>query len=607
MVVSDKYRSLPEISPEVRREIWQSLQLIFASPAKRSHTLLQKELRRLSQVTKSTITQDLLIQVFREDAGTHSLPDINPQNLGKIRLKPMRSLSGVQTVSVLTKPFPCPGQCIFCPNDIRMPKSYIASEPGAQRAERNSFDPYLQTYSRLKALQNMGHQPAKVEIIVLGGTWSDYPESYQIWFVYECFRALNDFGDGRDDTENVRQRIEQTVRSTYRQDNRVINSEEIAILGSDMVENYNQVVSRYYLQPEIRIEGGIQVRRETKSWEDLEQQHMRNETNACRCVGVTLETRPDNISQDEVIRLRRLGATKIQIGFQSLSDTVLELNKRGHDTAATRMAVTLLRQAGFKIHAHWMPNLYGSSLENDKREYQELFSHPGYKPDELKIYPCALIPSAELMAYYQDGRWKPYETNELEELLRYCLTHTPKWVRLSRVVRDIPSQETATDHLPNNLRQIVQDELKDQQTPVLDIRAREIRNHTPTEPIVLRQTPYTTTSSQEIFLQYVDQENRLLGFLRLCLPNTPSFIPELVGSAIIRELHVYGQVELLGDQESGQTQHRGLGKKLIAKAVELAKQENYQRLSVISAIGTREYYRKQGFGDGELYQHMNLK
>jgi len=604
--VSHKYRSLPEIPTEARPEIYRSLLHIFAVPVEKSHHVLQQELRRLSQLTGVTMTQDQLVQVFREDAGTHNLPPISSQTLSRIRLKPMRSESGVQTVSALTKPFPCPGQCIFCPNDIRMPKSYIASEPGAQRAERNSFDPYLQTYSRLSALHNMGHQPTKIEIIILGGTWSDYPESYQIWFVQECFRALNDFGEGIDDCENIRHQIRQTVQTAHRLENRVVDSQDIAISGSDMVENYNQIISHYYLQPEIELEGGINVRRETKTWDELFAQHHRNESNICRCVGVTLETRPDNISPEEVVRMRRLGATKIQIGFQSLSDKVLELNKRGHDTAATKRAVNLLRQAGFKIHAHWMPNLYGSNLENDRQEYAELFNNPDYKPDELKIYPCALIPTAELMTYYQDGRWQPYQTSELADLLRFCLTHTPEWVRLSRVVRDIPSQETATDHLPNNLRQIVQDDLQPKDGQIVDIRAREIRHQTPLPPIELRQTEYETSCSQEIFLQYVDQKNRLLGFLRLSLPNENSFIEELADSAIIRELHVYGQVERLGEQDSGQTQHRGYGKKLIEAALQITKDQHYSKLSVISAIGTREYYRKQGFKDGQLYQSSSL-
>ncbi len=605
--MSRTYRQLPKISPEQESEVVLSLLNIFSlSSDDNQHHQLQQELRRLSKLFEQSISQDVLIHVFRQQAGQQGLPELNAHNLQKIRLKPMRSQSGVQTVSVLTKPFPCPGQCIFCPNDIRMPKSYIASEPGAQRAERNSFDPYLQTYSRLTALTNMGHQPSKIELIVLGGTWSYYPESYQIWFIHECFRALNEFGQGIDSSSAVLEKIKLTVASAHRQENRVTNFEEIEIDGLELPNKYNQVINQYYLRPELESSDNSQIRRESKSWEELENQHKINESGNCRCVGLTIETRPDNISEKEVRRIRRLGCTKTQIGFQSLSDKVLDLNKRGHKVEATKRAVKLLRQAGFKIHAHWMPNLYGSDLDHDRTEFLELFEDPDFMPDELKIYPCALIPSAELMQYYQDGRWKPYTTQELQDLLAFCLTKAPEWVRLNRVVRDIPSQETATNHLPTNLRQLVQDDLTANAITTSDIRAREIRQQLPQPPITLNQISYKTSSSEEIFLQYVDVNNRLLAFLRLSLPNEPSFMEELEHNAIIRELHVYGQVEQLGQQGEGKTQHRGYGKKLINSAKKLATEKGFTKLSVISAIGTREYYRKQGFDDGVLYQHCSI-
>lgn len=607
IAVSQTLFSPDQLPDSLRPALREALHNVFAcSDNSVRQVKLQQELHRLSKLAGQAITQDFLVALYREEAGQHGLPPFTTSHLQKIQLKPMRSQSGVQTVSVLTKPFPCPGQCIFCPNDIRMPKSYIASEPGAQRAERNSFDPYLQTYSRLKALRNMGHQPTKIELIVLGGTWSYYPESYQIWFIHECFRALNDFGSGQDDTASIQQRIDQTVTSAHRQANRVIQSDSIRIDGQTLTHNYNQVVSTYYLKPEIEVEGGLEVRRETKTWEELWQQHTLNETSDCRCVGLTIETRPDNISAEEIIRLRQLGCTKTQIGFQSLSDDILALNKRGHDTAATRRAVQLLRQAGFKIHAHWMPNLYGSNLEHDKQEFQKLFQDPAYRPDELKIYPCVLIPSAELMQYYQDGRWQPYPSEALAELLAFCLLEAPPWVRLNRVVRDIPDQETMTQHLPTNLRQIVQDQLQAQGKTLPDIRGREIRRDQPAPPIELQTLSYTTTSSEERFLQFVDRHNRLLGFLRLSLPKEAAYIPELIDHAIIRELHVYGQVEPLGQTTTGQTQHRGYGKKLIHAAKEQARAAGYQTLSVISAVGTRRYYEKLGFTRGKLYQEVTL-
>lgn len=601
---SGTYRTASLLTPQLRQEVLQTLQRLFAETLP-SSDMVQKELRRLSKGAGRSLPQDLFVRVFRDAAGTNGLPPLSEKTLASIRLKPMRSQSGVQTVSVLTKPFPCPGQCIFCPNDIRMPKSYIASEPGAQRAERNSFDPYLQAYSRLEALRNMGHEPSKIELIVLGGTWSYYPESYQIWFIHECYRALNDFSEGKDEREAIRVRIKNSVSSAHRRENRVVNEAPIKIDGLTITEKYNQVVSTHYLEPEIRKEGGIEVRHEQKTWEELELQQKRNETSSCKNVGLTIETRPDNISEAEVLRIRRLGCTRAQIGFQSLSDTVLTLNKRGHDVAATRRAVRLLRQAGFKIHAHWMPNLYGSTVEHDKQEFLQLFRDPDFMPDELKIYPCALIPSAELMQYYQRGEWHPYSQAELEDLIAFCLTHAPDWTRITRVIRDIPSTETHLDSFQTNLRQVVQQRLENMRLEQRDIRSREISKQNPKLPIQLNIQAYRTASSYEYFLQHTDANNRILSFLRLSLPRTKSFVEELQHSAIVRELHVYGQVEAVGEAGGSNTQHQGLGKELLLHAEKIAQEQGFPTLSVISAIGTRGYYQKRGFVLGELYQHKH--
>ncbi len=601
---------LTSISPDLRTEIRELLVHILAeSTQKKSRAVAEKGLRQLRKKHSQSVPHDLLIRVYRADAGSYGLPPETPQNLKKLRLKPMRSQSGIQSVAVLTKPFPCPGQCIFCPNDVRMPKSYIASEPGAQRAERNSFDPYLQTYNRLQALYNMGHDPSKIELIILGGTWSDYPEPYQIWFIAECFRALNDFGSGVDQRDEILRAIEKTAHTVHRSQNRVINSDEIAIDGRKFGnnENYNQVIAKHYFLPERLMKSEEIARPETTSWEELESLQRENERAQVRCVGLTVETRPDNISPQEVMRIRRLGATKTQIGFQSLNDTVLELNKRGHDVAATRRAVALLRQAGFKIHAHWMPNLYGSSPEMDREEYGTLFSDPDFKPDELKIYPCALIPSAELMQYHERGEWHSYSEETLNDLLAYCLTHTPEWARLTRVVRDIPSTETVNTNIKTNQRQLVQDTLKAQNAVLHDIRAREIKRDQPVDPISLKTTVYDTQVSTEHFIQFVDANNRILGFCRLSLPTTENIYPELQDSALIRELHVYGITEKVGESGSSQAQHLGLGKQLLAKAEDIALNHSFNSIAVISAIGTREYYRRRGYVDGVLYLHKKLK
>lgn len=535
-----------------------------------------------------------------------------------LRSKPVRTLSGVAPVTILTKPFPCPGECIFCPNDIRMPKSYLADEPGAQRAERNWFDPYLQTYSRLEALASIGHPLDKIEIIVLGGTWSYYPESYQIWFIAECFQALNDWSnklDHRD--EKIR-----TYRSTLlklkeaggtplsedpRDNERVVESQEIE--GENVVRGtYNHRVSVMYTGPEKRV--GLD-KLQFRTWEELAALQLANESVLARCVGLSLETRPDAISMEEVIKLRRLGCTKTQIGIQSTQDSVLLANKRGHDVAATRRAFALLRQAGYKIHAHWMANLYGSTPQKDIADFKRLFSDPALRPDELKIYPCSLVDSAELMQYYNDGRWRPYTHDELLEVLSAAILNTPAYCRLTRIIRDIPSHYIVEGNKKTNFRQMVEDALKSREEQSKDIRAREIRGQAKDNAkLKLIHRKYETDVSTEYFLEWnqkdaLQKHGLIVGFLRLSLPKTEGYIKELENTAIIREIHVYGELTPLGGQEK-KAQHAGLGLKLLEEAKRLAAEHGIKKLAVISAVGTRPYYRRRGFTDGELYQHIAI-
>ena len=345
------------------------------------------------------------------------------------------------------------------------------------------------------------------------------------------------------------------------------------------------------------------------AWAALEATHRSNETAHARCVGLSLETRPDQLDENEVARLRRLGATKIQIGYQSLDDDVLRLNRRGHDTAATRRAMRLLRGAGFKVQAHWMPNLHGSDPERDLLDYERIFGDPAYRPDELKLYPTSLIETAELMEKFVEGTWRPYETAELARLLEECLLRTPPYCRLSRVIRDIPSTDIVEGNKITNLREAAEAGLAARGLRSADIRSREIRGSAVRrEDLRLAAIEYDTTGSREVFLQLVTGDDQLAGFLRLSLPvaSEPPAIAELADAAIVRELHVYGELVGLGARRNGAAQHRGLGRELMAAARERAAAAGYPSLAVISAVGTREYYRKLGFVDGVLYQHYRL-
>ncbi|MDQ7033832.1 MAG: tRNA uridine(34) 5-carboxymethylaminomethyl modification radical SAM/GNAT enzyme Elp3 [Anaerolineae bacterium] len=448
----------------------------------------------------------------------------------------------------------------------------------------------------------------------LGGTWSFYPETFQIWFVKRIFDALHDFGNGIDRRQDVWDALEQgsQLHPTH-------NTNSVQIMGADFNKTYNQVVQDIY-KAEINrsrelaqgIVSGTVERSpidEYATWEELEAAHRYNETAPCRVVGLVVETRPDHISEEEVLRMRRLGCTKVQIGFQSLNDDVLRANRRGHNVAATRRAVQLLRKAGFKIHAHWMPNLYGSNPVLDVEDYRKMFADPDFRPDELKVYPCSLIESAELMQYFQRGDWQPYTYDELLSVLIDVFKETPEYCRLTRVIRDIPSTDIVDGNQLTNFRQIASKELEKRGERSMDIRAREIRHQkVETGTLDLDELYYDSSIGEEVFLQFITPERYIVGFLRLCLPakDTSALHPDLDDAAIIREVHVYGQSLGLGENESGIAQHSGLGKTLIERAVQIATERGYAHLAVISAIGTREYYRKRGFSDKALYQVQNL-
>lgn len=584
------------------------LEQVIDGAVLKSHSLNQVVRAYARQTGSRLYTHDELIRAYREFAGSFGLPSFDPAIIERMRLKPIRTSSGVTPVTILTKPFPCPGECIFCPNDVRMPKSYLSDEPGAQRAEQNSFDPYLQTMSRLQAYFQTGHPTDKIELIILGGTWSFYPETYQIWFVKRAFDALHDFGAGINRSAEIENLL---LGASQLHPER--NQTHVDVHGDHLDQTYNQLVQSVYREEMRRsrelvtsvIDGerGRMPIDEYATWDELEAAHRFNEEAPSRCVGLVIETRPDHISVEEVLRIRRLGCTKVQIGFQSLNDDVLRLNRRGHRVEATRQAVRLLRSAGFKIHAHWMPNLYGSSPQADVEDYAKMFNDPDFRPDELKIYPCSLIESAELMGRYRDGSWKPYSHDELLETLVGCLRLTPEYCRLTRIIRDIPGTDIVDGNRMTNFRQIVENELTRRGERSRDIRAREIRQQqVETDDLYLDEQRYSVSTGDEVFLQFVTDAREIAGFLRLSLPSGEPITDELRSAAVIREVHVYGQSMEIGENQPGRAQHAGLGTRLIERAVEIAQTEGYGMLAVISAVGTRGYYRKRGFNDGSLYQ-----
>ncbi|HNZ15043.1 MAG TPA: tRNA uridine(34) 5-carboxymethylaminomethyl modification radical SAM/GNAT enzyme Elp3, partial [Anaerolineaceae bacterium] len=323
-----------------------------------------------------------------------------------------------------------------------------------------------------------------------------------------------------------------------------------------------------------------------------------------RNVGLVIETRPDLINAEELKLLRKQGVTKIQIGIQSMNDEILEKNKRGHDSATTLKATALLREAGFKITAHWMPNLLGSTPDLDKEDFKRLWEENGVNPDELKIYPCQLLNSAPLYGIWQDGDYEPYDETTLLNLLADIKTMVPRYCRINRVIRDIPSTNVIEGSRNTSLRQDVAVEMARRGTKCECVRCREIREQRmEAGELVYDDFSYQAAGAEEHFLSYNTADDKLAGFLRLSLPNDDNAldIDDLKDAAIIREVHVYGQSLEVGTEQEGMAQHAGIGKALIAHAERIAKDHGYQKIAVIAAVGTRAYYAGRGFELGELY------
>lgn len=533
-----------------------------------------------------------------------------------LQVKPRRTASGVATVTVLTKPWPCSSACLYCPNDVRMPKSYLHDEPACQRAERNWFDPYLQVTARLRTLHQMGHVTDKVELIVLGGTWSDYPEAYQIWYIHELFRALNDMG-----CEIAVERESETRRKQYRDTGIACERDDLANWAAEAQArvtagdaSYNETVRNLYAcGTHVDGNGWVAAAQwQTATFPQLEALQRKNESTEHRCVGLVVETRPDAVTPKRLAMLRRLGCTKLQMGIQSLDERILAANHRGIGVDRMQQAFELARIFGFKTHAHFMTNLLGATPESDAADYRRMVEHPAFKPDEIKLYPCALVDGTGLVSHWRDGSWRPYTEQELVNLLAEDMLVTPPFTRISRMIRDISAHDIMTGNKKVNLRQLVDLELAKRAQPVQEIRSREIAfGAAANDELSLSEVAYETTNTHEVFLQWVAPGNRIAGFLRLSMPNADyidahvTALPIDAGEAMIREVHVYGRVAGL-HQGGENAQHRGLGRMLIERACDIARENGYTAINVISAIGTRGYYRKQGFTDNGLYQQRSL-
>lgn len=543
-----------------------------------------------------------------------------------LQMKPRRTASGVATITVLTKPWKCSSNCLYCPNDLRMPKSYLADEPACQRAERTFFDPYLQVAARLKALTEMGHVTDKVELIVLGGTWSDYPESYQIWFIRELFRALND-GSRAHENLPARKRAYESAGISCDPESlkRFVSEEQHRIDNRETT--YNQAFDRLYGENDA---WASVAQWQKATWEELEAEHLANVDGHHRVVGLVIETRPERITPTHLAALRRMGCTKVQMGIQSLDEKVRTLNDRHTSTEQIQRAFELLRLFGFKTHVHAMVNLLGATPESDKADYLRLCNDAAFQPDEVKLYPCVLVEGTGLCEHYEDRTWQPYPEPSLVDVLVSDTCATPAFTRISRMIRDISAPDIKAGNKKVNLRQLVEQRIDSEGLATAEIRHREVSlANVSAEDLSLEVIEYETTATSERFLQWVTPQGKIAGFLRLSLPHANAMaqleeeyreatsktadcacglsFPLQAGEAMIREVHVYGRVEKLQHAGINNAQHRGLGTQLVNRACELASQAGYQRINVISAVGTRGYYRKLGFYDNGLYQQRKLQ
>ncbi|MGE5425537.1 MAG: elongator complex protein 3 [Bacillota bacterium] len=448
-----------------------------------------------------------------------------------LRKRSVRTMSGIAPVAVLSKPYPCPGTCAYCPRLTGVPVSYLPNEPAVMRAIRCKYDPYEQVRTRLRSLEDNGHRPEKIELIVIGGTWSYLPDKYKFWYVANCFKAANEFNSGKE--------------------------------SRAMPKNYSLAKLKAILLTE----------------------QSKNENARYRVIGLTLETRPDYVSEKEALQMRVLGCTRVEIGVQAVDDDILRLNKRGHGVDAIAQATTLLKRYGFKVTYHLMPGLPGSSAKKDLIMFKQIFSDSRFQPDQIKFYPTVVTEGSLLFKWYKEGKYKPYSDNQLIRLIIACKESVPRYVRIIRLIRDIPAESIIAGNKDTNLRQLVQK----QGVHCSCIRCREPKEGVLIGPMSINIQRYQASLGEEVFISFDSTDGKTLyGFCRLRIDPASQVAP-----AIIRELHVYGELAPIGTQKT--VQHRGLGRKLLAHAEEIAIQSGAQNIAVISGVGVRGYYRKNGY------------
>ncbi|MFC6952802.1 tRNA uridine(34) 5-carboxymethylaminomethyl modification radical SAM/GNAT enzyme Elp3 [Halorubellus litoreus] len=467
---------------------------------------------------------------------------------GVLMRKPVRTASGVSPVAIMTSPHMCPhGKCLYCPggpaSEFSSSQSYTGHEPAAARGEQNDYDPYGQVTLRLNQLREIGHPVDKVELILMGGTMTARSHDYQEWFVKRALEAMNDF-------------------------------------DADAEPNPAEGVSFAEDDPEFSY---------------LEDVIAANETADVRCIGTTFETKPDWCDPEQIDRMLDLGGTKVEVGVQTTFERINREMHRGHGVQASITANRRLRDAGFKVGFHMMPGQPGMSEEMCLEDFRRIFEREQWKPDYLKIYPTLVVRGTRIYDQWRRGDYDPLTNERAAELVAEIMSNIPRYTRLQRVQRDIPADFIDAGVWKSNLRQLARKRMEEHGWTCECIRCREVgMNDEDPENVEMDTIEYQAGGGTEHFVSFEDFDKDLLvGFCRLRFPNDP-VRRELQNAAIVRELHVYGNQVGVGQQgEDADVQHRGYGRRLLAEAEDRARDAGFDKLSVISGIGVRQYYREK--------------
>lgn len=507
----------------------------------------------------------------------------------KLITKPTRTISGVAIVAVMSHPKECPhqksgiGPCAMCPGGPKsdfgdVPQSYTGKEPATMRAIRNSYDPYYQVFNRLEHYVVMGQIPQKIELIVMGGTFPSYNKKYQENFIKDSLKAMNDFS-------------------------------KLFFKNSEI--NISKFKKFFLLPGEVGDEKRAKkIKSQMKKLKSsrnttLKSEQKLNEKSQIKCVGMTLETRPDFARLKEANQMLKLGCTRVELGVQSIYDKSLYAIDRGHTVKDSIESIKILKDLGFKINAHYMPGLPKVSRKEDLNGLKELFKNPDFRPDMLKIYPCMITKGTKLYKEYKKGNFKPITTKQAAELIAEFKQYIPRYVRIMRVQRDIPTYQIESGVDKTNLRQYIKQEMDKKGIECQCIRCREIARKEKSGRIKINIQQYEASDSKEFFIS-ADDDKSIYGFCRLRFPKETLRKEITDNSALIRELHVYGSAVGLGKKEKSSSQHKGLGKKLLKKAENIAKQNKKNKIVIISGIGVRGYYRKLGYKKQGPYMIKNI-